>query len=89
MQEEINPKIEESWKNILATEFNKEYFKQLKQFLLNEKENKHIIYPEGSKIFAAFNHTPFEKIKVVILGQDPYHGKGQAHGLCFFSKQRS
>ena len=80
---EINPNIEESWKQVLINEFNKDYFKQLKQFLLNEKQNRQIIYPESSKIFSAFNHTPFDNVKVVILGQDPYHGKGQAHGLCF------
>ncbi len=78
----INPKIEASWKAILTDEFNKDYFKELKQFLLQEKQ-QHIIYPSGKEIFSAFNYTPFEKVKVVILGQDPYHGKGQAHGLSF------
>ena len=78
----INPKIEASWKAILTDEFNKDYFKELKQFLLQEKQ-QHIIYPIGKEIFNAFNYTPFEKVKVVILGQDPYHGKGQAHGLSF------
>ena len=78
----IYPKIEASWKAILLDEFNKDYFKELKQFLLQEKQ-QHIIYPSGKEIFHAFNCTPFEKVKVVILGQDPYHGKGQAHGLSF------
>ena len=78
----INPKIEESWKILLSDEFNKNYFTELKQFLLEEKK-QHAIYPRGSDIFNAFNFTPFEKIKVVILGQDPYHGNGQAHGLSF------
>ena len=78
----INPRIEASWKAILIEEFNKDYFKELKQFLLQEKQH-HVIYPSGKEIFNAFNCTPFEKVKVVILGQDPYHGKGQAHGLSF------
>ncbi len=78
----IDPKIDESWKNVLIDEFNTPYFITLKQFLVDEKKY-YTIYPPGSKIFAAFNITPFESVKVVILGQDPYHGKGQAHGLCF------
>lgn len=78
----VNPNIEESWKNILIDEFNKDYFISLKQFLVEEKQSQ-IIYPKGREIFAAFNHTPFDKVKVVILGQDPYHGAGQAHGLSF------
>ncbi|MBL0343160.1 MAG: uracil-DNA glycosylase [Bacteroidetes bacterium] len=59
------------------------YFKELKQFLLDEKAGGQLIYPQGSHIFNAFNHTPFDKVKVVIIGQDPYHGAGQANGLCF------
>ena len=78
----INPQIEESWKNILRDEFHKDYFIRLKEFLIEEKK-KQIVFPAGSLIFNAFNHTPFENIKVVLLGQDPYHGPGQAHGLCF------
>ena len=78
----INPQIEESWKIVLSDEFNKDYFVKLKQFLLEEKK-QHTIYPRGADIFNALNFTPFEKIKVVILGQDPYHGNGQAHGLSF------
>lgn len=79
----IDPQIEESWKNRLSAEFSKPYFHDLKNFLLSEKQKGNIIYPPGSKIFSAFNHTPFHELKAVILGQDPYHGKGQANGLCF------
>ncbi len=78
----VSAVIEESWKKILEEEFASDYFKKLKLFLLEEKKI-HTIYPPGSLIFNAFNHTPFDKVKVVILGQDPYHGPGQAHGLCF------
>ncbi|MCX6272900.1 MAG: uracil-DNA glycosylase, partial [Bacteroidetes bacterium] len=82
MVERINPQIEESWKEVLLEEFNKPYFLSLKEFLVDEK-SKHIVYPPGNKIFNAFKETPFDKVRVVILGQDPYHGAGQAHGLCF------
>ena len=78
----IDPSIHESWKTILLEEFNQPYFMALKQYLVQEKKT-HVIYPPGNKIFAAFDRTAFEGVKVVILGQDPYHGKGQAHGLCF------
>ena len=78
----INPDIEQSWKAVLLDEFNKDYFIKLKQFLLDEKKH-HSIYPKGKDIFNAFNYTPFDRVKVVILGQDPYHGTGQANGLCF------
>jgi len=78
----IQPKIDESWKKILSSEFQKEYFIQLKKILLEEK-TKYIIYPPGNRIFAAYNYTPFDKVKVVILGQDPYHNPGEANGLCF------
>ena len=78
----IDPRIHESWKEQLIEEFNQAYFEVLKNFLVEEM-NSQVIYPPGNKIFAAFDRTPFEKVKVVILGQDPYHGKGQAHGLCF------
>jgi len=74
--------IHKSWKKILDEQFNSDYFSELKHFLLNEKE-KHLIYPPGNLIFAALNRTPFDRIKVVIIGQDPYHGPGQANGLCF------
>ena len=82
MSAEINPLLEESWKNALNEEFNKEYFVRLKEFLVVEKK-QYTVYPPGSQIFSAFNHTPFNEVKVVLLGQDPYHGPGQAHGLCF------
>ena len=74
--------IEDSWGKVLASEFDQVYFMKLKEFLVQEKSN-HTVYPPGSLIFSAFNHTPFNKVKVVIIGQDPYHGPGQAHGLCF------
>ena len=76
-------KIEASWKEVLKGEFNKPYFQQIPEHLKTEKSQGKIIYPAGSLIFNAFNTTPFDKVKVVILGQDPYHGPGQAHGLCF------
>ena len=79
---QINPQIEESWKELLKDEFNSSAFASLKEFLVEEKK-KYKLYPPGKLIFNAFNHTPFEKVRVVILGQDPYHGEGQAHGLCF------
>ncbi len=78
-----NVKIEESWKIQLAEEFSKPYFQKLKQFILEERQAKKILYPKGSHIFNAFNLTPFDNVKVVIIGQDPYHGPNQAHGLCF------
>jgi uracil-DNA glycosylase len=80
--EKVDPVIEASWKEALHDEFNTEYFRDLKMFLLEEKK-KYRVFPQGNLIFNAFNHTPFEKVKVVLLGQDPYHGSGQAHGLCF------
>lgn len=79
---DISPQIEQNWKDQLAEEFNADYFKQLKEFLVQEK-NQYEIYPPGKDIFSAFNYTSFDNVKVVIIGQDPYHGKGQAHGLCF------
>lgn len=78
----IDPKIEESWKRVLIDEFNKPYFYALKDFLVEEKK-RYVVYPEGKNIFNAFACTPFDKVKVVIIGQDPYHGPGQAHGLSF------
>lgn len=79
---EINPKIEDSWKRVLFNEFQSDYFKKLKLFLQKEKQ-QYEIYPPGNRIFAAYNYTPFDKVKVVILGQDPYHNPGEANGLCF------
>ena len=78
----VDPLIESSWKMVLADEFNKEYFLELKSFLLEEKKT-YRVFPAGKSIFNAFDHTPFDRVKVVLLGQDPYHGAGQAHGLCF------
>ena len=76
------PQIEESWQLALQSEFASSYFSELRAFLKEEIQQK-TIYPQGSRIFAAFNFTPLPAVRVVILGQDPYHGKGQAHGLCF------
>ena len=79
----VNVQIEESWKEVLKEEFEKDYFHQLRNFLKSEKSNGSPIFPPGNRIFAAFELVPFSKVKAVILGQDPYHGKGQANGLCF------
>lgn len=79
----MDVKIEASWKEILKDEFKKPYFEQIVLHLKTERVQGKIIYPPGPYIFNAFNTTPFDEIKVVILGQDPYHGPGQAHGLCF------
>lgn len=79
----MDVKIEASWGAVLKNEFTKPYFQQIVTFLKTEKAAGKIIYPPGPLIFNAFNQTPFEKLKVVILGQDPYHGPGQAHGLSF------
>jgi uracil-DNA glycosylase len=79
----VNVQIEESWKNILKEEFGKVYFQQIVTFLKAEKSAGRIIYPPGPLIFNAFNKTQFSKVEVVLLGQDPYHNKGQAHGLSF------
>jgi len=79
---QVNPKIEESWKETLTNEFGSQYFALLKEFLVREK-SKYTVYPPGQLIFNAFQLTPFDRVRVVILGQDPYHGPGQAHGLCF------
>ncbi|MEO6327354.1 MAG: uracil-DNA glycosylase [Ginsengibacter sp.] len=79
----MDVQIENSWKEVLKEEFSKTYFQQITTFLKAEKALNKIIYPPGSLIFNAFYKTPFDKVKVVILGQDPYHNKGQAHGLSF------
>jgi uracil-DNA glycosylase len=79
---QIKPQIEPGWAEQLAEEFKASYFSELKEFLVTERE-RNSIYPPGSQIFNAFNLTPFNDVRVVIIGQDPYHGKGQAHGLCF------
>lgn len=75
--------LEAGWLQQLAPEFEKDYMRSLRAFLRSEKDKQRIIYPKGSEFFNAFNSTPFDQVKVVILGQDPYHGPGQAHGLCF------
>lgn len=75
--------LEESWQKFLSLEFEKPYMQQLREFLRREKDQKKIIYPKSNEVFSALNFTPLDEVKVVILGQDPYHGKGQAHGLCF------
>ena len=75
--------LESSWKTRLLPEFQKDYMQNLKAFLLQEKNKNKTIYPRGGEWFSALNLTPFDKVKAVILGQDPYHGPGQAHGLCF------
>ena len=82
-QAEKSVKIEDSWYAILKEEFEKPYFSYLKQFLVKERQAGYVIYPPGSRIFAAFDYTPFWDVKCVIVGQDPYHGPRQANGLCF------
>lgn len=79
----MDVKIESSWKEVLKDEFHKKYFEEIVYTLKQEKQKGEVIYPPGPLIFNAFDQTPFDKVKVVILGQDPYHGKGQAMGLCF------
>lgn len=78
----MDVKIEDSWKSVLKDEFEKAYFKNLTDFVKSEYSS-HTIFPPGRQIFSAFEHTPFDRVKVVIIGQDPYHGRGQANGLCF------
>ena len=78
----IKPQIDDSWAELLQTEFRDSYFSDLKAFLLKER-SEHTVFPPGPLIFSAFDRTPVQRVKAVILGQDPYHGKGQAHGLCF------
>lgn len=76
-------RLEQSWKELLLPEFERDYMRSLREFLLSEKQQGKIIFPAGKDIFNALNSTPFGKTRVVILGQDPYHGPDQAHGLCF------
>jgi uracil-DNA glycosylase len=83
----MDVKIESSWKSKLKSEFEKEYFNKLTEFV-KEEYKLHTIYPPGALIFNAFNRCPFDKVKAVIIGQDPYHGPGQAHGLCFSVRER-
>jgi uracil-DNA glycosylase len=80
-------RLEPGWLAQLAPEFDKHYMRELRDFLREEKRSGKRIFPPGDEIFSAFAHTPLERVKVVILGQDPYHGEGQAHGLCFSVRQ--
>lgn len=82
MNDTIKVTINENWKHILADQFEAPYFKALRTFLINEKKTQ-VIFPPGNLIFSAFNRTAFDNVKVVIIGQDPYHNPGQANGLCF------
>lgn len=82
----MSVQLESSWLKVVGNEFEKDYMKSLKSFLLIEKQQKKIIYPPSNEIFNAFNLTPFDHVKVVLIGQDPYHGYGQAHGLSFSVK---
>lgn len=79
----MNVKINESWKEVLRDEFEQPYFENITQIIKRDLNQGKTIYPPGKFIFNAFNQTPFDQVKCVILGQDPYHGAGQAHGLCF------
>ncbi len=79
----MDVQIESSWKEELKEEFDKPYFEKIVHFLKEQKKAGKIIYPPGKQIFNAFNTTPFKNVKVVVIGQDPYHNPGQAHGLCF------
>jgi uracil-DNA glycosylase len=83
MAQERKIRLEASWLARLEPEFGKDYMQALREFLLRRKRHRAVIYPPGDKIFNALNSTPFDRVRVVILGQDPYHGPGQAHGLCF------
>jgi len=83
MNETRKIRLEPSWKTRLAAEFDQAYMQELRQFLLQRKRHGAVIFPPGNQIFSALDSTSFEEVKVVILGQDPYHGPGQAHGLCF------
>ncbi len=83
MSDQNRIKLHPSWLSRLEDEFDQPYMKELRQFLVDEKKHGKEIYPPGAEIFAALDETPFDNVKVVILGQDPYHGPGQAHGLCF------
>lgn len=83
MGETRDIRLEASWKSRLADEFNLGYMQELREFLLQRKQAGAVVYPPGPLIFNALDSTPFERVRVVILGQDPYHGPGQAHGLCF------
>ena len=78
----MQPHLPPSWQAVLADEFKKPYFKELQSFVAAERKN-HTVYPPEEDVFNAFKYTPYDEAKVLLLGQDPYHGEGQAHGLCF------
>jgi uracil-DNA glycosylase len=82
MAEPRSPRLPQSWLDVLGDEFEKPHMQQLRAFLVEEKK-QYRVFPPGDEIFSAFHHTPFDKLKAVIIGQDPYHGANQAHGLCF------
>ncbi len=84
---EAGIQLEASWLARLRTEFEQPYMQSLKTFLRAEKDAGKVIFPPGAEMFAAFDHTPLDQVRVVVLGQDPYHGPGQAHGLCFSVRQ--
>ena len=75
--------LHDSWLNRLGDQFEQKYMLKLREFLVTRKEHQAVIYPPGNQIFNALDSTPFEQVRVVVLGQDPYHGPAQAHGLCF------
>lgn len=83
MGNEGDIKLHPQWLDVLGVEFEKDYMRTLRSFLLQRKQQQAVIYPPGSQWFSALNTTPLDQVRVVILGQDPYHGPGQAHGLCF------
>ncbi|MCL2469518.1 MAG: uracil-DNA glycosylase [Alphaproteobacteria bacterium] len=83
----MTAKLDSSWLAVIGAEFDQPYMKTLRDFLVEEKKAGHVIFPSGNLIFNALNTTPLDKVRVVILGQDPYHGHGQAHGLCFSVRQ--
>lgn len=83
INEKIDLPLGETWKNLLHPEFKSEYFLSLMNFLNRENKEGHTVYPPYSQVFSAYNHTPIDNVSVVIIGQDPYHGKDQANGLCF------
>lgn len=76
-------RLHSQWQEVIGEEFNKEYMQSLREFLIQRKQQGAVIYPPAQEWFSALNSTPFDDVRVVILGQDPYHGRGQAHGLCF------
>jgi uracil-DNA glycosylase len=78
----MHPRLPPSWKAVLADEFTKPYFQRLQEFVAAERET-HTVYPPEDDVYNAFKYTPYDEVKVLLLGQDPYHGEGQAHGLCF------